>query len=176
MPTIGMLRLGDKSFQVNGASWMDHEFGTSALEPDQIGWDWFSIQLEDGTDLMVFRLRRRDGRADPHSSGTVVTVGGRPQTLTAAQFSLIPGATWLSPVSGATYPVEWTVSVPARDLHLEVTAALPDQELTTERSSGVTYWEGMIDVRGREGARQVVGRGYLEMTGYAGRPMGETLR
>lgn len=177
MPTRGTITLGGRRFEVTGASWMDHEFGTSFLEPQQSGWDWFSIQLDDGSDLMIFQLRRADGSIDPRSSGTLVEAGGAtvPVTLSSG-FRLAAGRTWTSAASGARYPVEWTVDLPDRGLTLEVSAALDDQELRTGRGSGVTYWEGAIDVRGRRRGRAVRGQGYLEMTGYTGQPMGRFMR
>jgi predicted secreted hydrolase len=177
MPTRGAITIDGRSIPVSGASWMDHEFGTNFLEASQVGWDWFSIQLGDGRDLMIFQLRRDDGSIDPHSSGTLVDAGGRVSPITiASTFALTPGRVWTSDVSHARYPVAWHVSVPTAALDLDVTAALDDQELHTEHSTGVTYWEGAIDVHGRSNDRPVDGRGYLEMTGYAGRAMGGIMR
>jgi len=176
MPTSGRLRIGGEAYEVRGLSWMDHEFGTSFLEPGQAGWDWFSLQFEDGRDLMLFRMRRADGSLDPHSSGTLVDAAGRVTTLPAGAMRFVPGRTWRSPASGAAYPVEWRIEVPAHDAVLEITTPVDAQELRTEASTGVTYWEGTLEVRGRLDGRAVRGRGYLEMTGYTGRPMGEVLR
>lgn len=177
MPTRGTLTINGETVPVSGASWMDHEFGTSFLEPDQVGWDWFSVQLDDGHDLMIFQIRRADGSIDPRSSGTLVEPDGSWSPVTSTKgFRLDPGRLWRSPASGARYPVEWHVVIPGRQVDLEVAAALDDQELHTEHSTGVTYWEGAIDVTGSANGRAVKGRGYLEMTGYAGRSMGALLR
>jgi len=176
MPTRGTLGVGGERVAVEGLSWMDHEFGTSFLEAGQVGWDWFSIQLDEGTDLMLFQMRRGDGRPDAHSSGTVVDAAGRAAPVGAGDFRLRAGDTWTSPRSGARYPIAWTISIPGRALTLDVRAAVAGQELRTERSTGVTYWEGAIDVTGTLGGRQVRGRGYLEMTGYSGAPMSEKFR
>ena len=176
MPTTGRIRLDGEWVDVTGASWMDHEFGTTFLEPDQVGWDWFSLQLEDGADLMVFQLRRADGRPDVHTAGTWVGGGGEVTALLRDDVRLVPGRRWTSPASGAAYPVEWRVELPGRQVSLAVTAALDAQELDTAASTGVTYWEGAVTVTGRAGGRQVRGRGYLEMTGYSGRPMSEVFR
>ena len=176
MPTTGRIRLDGEWVDVTGASWMDHEFGTTFLEPGQVGWDWFSLQLEDGADLMVFQLRRADGRSDVHSAGTWVDAGGAAAALRRDDVRLVPGRRWTSPASGAAYPVEWRVAVPGRQADLAVTAALDAQELDTAASTGVTYWEGAVTVTGRVGGRPVRGRGYLEMTGYSGRPMSEVFR
>jgi predicted secreted hydrolase len=176
MRTSGRLRVGGATHEVRGQSWMDHEFGTSLLEPGQAGWDWFSMQFDDGREVMLFRMRRRDGRPDPHSSGTVVDRAGRADVLPAASLRFVPGRTWRSPASEATYPVSWRIEIPERDAVFEVTTPVDAQELLTGGSTGVTYWEGTIDVEGRLDGQPVRGRGYLEMTGYTGRPMGEVLR
>ena len=173
--TTGRLTIDGETFDVEGLSWMDHEFGTSFLEPAQAGWDWFSIQLDDGTDLMVYVMRRIDGARDPRSSGTLVASEGR-VPLRVDDFRLTPGRRWTSPASGAAYPVAWRVEIPPHGLDLEVTAAVDAQELQTGRSTGVTYWEGAIDVRGTRRGVPVAGSGYLEMTGYAGAPMSTVLR
>jgi predicted secreted hydrolase len=172
MKTTGAVVVGGVRVPVEGLSWMDHEFGTSFLEPEQAGWDWFSIQLDDGTDLMLFQLRRDDGSRDPHSSGTLVDPAGATVAIARDQFDLAPGAVWRSPASGAEYPTSWRVTVPSRGIDLSVRAALDDQELRTERSTGVAYWEGAVFVEGTNAGRPVKGRGYLEMTGYAGSSMG----
>ncbi len=176
MPTRGTLTVDGERVQVTGASWMDHEFGTSFLEPGQVGWDWFSIQLDDGSEVMLFQIRRSDGSADPFASGTLVGADGRARPLGAGAFQLKAGDTWTSPRSGGRYPVAWQVWLPGEDLALEVRAAFPAQELRTEDSTAVTYWEGAIEVRGTRRGRPVTGRGYLEMTGYTGQEMSEVLR
>jgi predicted secreted hydrolase len=176
MPTTGQLRLGDELIDVTGASWMDHEFGTTFLEPGQVGWDWFSLQLDDGTDLMIYEFRRGDGRPDAFSSGTWIGADGAAVGIDSDQFVLTPRRRWMSPSSGAAYPVEWRVEAPSREADLIVEALVDAQELDTANSTGVTYWEGAVTVRGRLGEREVRGRGYLEMTGYVGRPMSEVFR
>jgi predicted secreted hydrolase len=154
---------------------MDHEFGTSFLEREQQGWDWFSIQLDDGTDLMLFQLRRTDGSHDQHSSGTLLDALGAAAPIQVGDFTLEPGASWRSPASGASYPIKWRLSIPKQGLDLTVRAAIENQELRTDESTGVTYWEGSIEVEGTHQGRAVRGRGYLEMTGYAGTAMGLVL-
>ncbi len=168
MPTRGALSIAGKTVAVTGTSWMDHEFGTSFLEAGQQGWDWLSLQLDDGRELMLYQLRRADGSRDPHSSGTLVGRDGRTRHLGAAEFSLTPSGRTVKARSGATYPVAWSVAVPSERLALEVTTPLADQELSADKSSGITYWEGLIDVAGRAMGAPVRGRGYLEMTGYRG--------
>ena len=163
--TSGLLRLGSKTFQVTGESWMDHEFGTNQLAENQIGWDWFSIQLDNGVDLMIYRMRNRDGSLDPYSSGTVVD--SQTSHLRLSDFTATPGRRWQSPSTGTSYPIEWTVSLPSRNTELRVTPLLDNQELVTTRSTGIAYWEGAISVTGTWEGKPVKGRGYLELTGYA---------
>ena len=176
MPTRGRIRIDGREFEVDGLSWMDHEFGTSFLEPEQIGWDWFALQLDSGQDLMLFQLRRSDARLAPHSGGTLLEASGQSRALGRSDFTMEPARTWRSPHSGARYPIQWRLSLPGQRLSLTVTAAQPDQELRTPRSTQVTYWEGAVVVTGTRGADPVTGRGYLEMTGYAGRSMSDVFR
>ena len=176
MPTVGRVTVDGRTIDVTGLSWMDHEFGSSFLEPSQRGWDWFSLQLDDGSDLMVYVIRQGDGVPHPRSSGTWVSADGATMPLAVDDFRLTPGRTWTSPTSEARYPVEWRVEVPDIGLVLDVRAELDDQELDTARSTGVIYWEGAVDVSGRRQGRTLGGRGYLEMTGYVGQPMSEVLR
>jgi predicted secreted hydrolase len=175
MTTEGAISVDGERYQVRGNSWMDHEFGTTFLESNQRGWDWLSLQLEDGSDLMAFRLRRADGSVDPQSSGTLVAKGAPSRRLGPGDFTLTPGRAWTSPASGGVYPVEWQVKVPSDALDVTVTPVIDAQELVGT-TTGVKYWEGAVDVKGTRGAQPVAGRGYLEMTGYAGASMGEMLR
>lgn len=167
MPTRGAITIEGERFEVTGLSWMDHEFGTSFLEPDQQGWDWLSVQLADGRDLMLYQLRRSDGSRDARSSGTLVDARGGTTHLAADDFSLTSiGAPYRAP-SGASYATRWRIRIPGQQLALEVTTPLENQELFTQ-AAGIAYWEGLIDVAGTSGPTQVTGRGYLEMTGYRG--------
>ncbi|MGE3705464.1 MAG: lipocalin-like domain-containing protein, partial [Vicinamibacterales bacterium] len=176
MPTTGTVTVDGRAVAVTGASWMDHEFGTSFLEPQQIGWDWFAIQLQDGRNLMLYRFRRADGREDPRSSGTLLAPDGRQVSIDLARATFTPTRHWTSPASGARYPVAWDIRLPDQDLAISVEAVLEAQELRTSGSTGVTYWEGAIDVAGTADGRPIAGRGYLEMTGYSGGPMSNYLR
>jgi predicted secreted hydrolase len=171
--TKGTIVLNGKSFQVSGLAWMDHEFFTHQLESDQIGWDWFSIQLDGSTEIMLFRIRRKDGSLDPFSAGTIIDQHGRATHLRPNEFSLVPaGQTWTSPVTKATYPVEWKISVPRFfNLELELKTPLPSQELTNgDGKLSPSYWEGAVTYNGTAGdpigAGGIHGVGYLEMTGY----------
>ena len=175
MPTSGSLTVEGKKFAVQGLSWMDHEFGTTFLEASVRGWDWFSIQLNDGTDLMLFQLRRTDESRDKHSSGTFVDSSGASTPIGISDFSLEHASPWKSAASGAIYPTEWRIIIPNKNLDLTVKAATQDQELRTLQSTGAIYWEGSVNISGKHSGRDVTGRGYLEMTGYAGQPVGDLL-
>lgn len=172
MPTSGFLTVNGERISVSGQSWMDHEFGSSFLEKGQMGWDWMSLQLDDGTDLMLYRFRRNDSTRDTHSNGTIVYSDGRNFAIPFDRFEMEPIETWRSSRSGGEYPVRWRVSVPEREIEIEVRAVISDQEMRTGESTGVTYWEGSVEIDGTQRGRPVRGRGYLEMTGYAGAAMG----
>jgi predicted secreted hydrolase len=167
MPSAGTVRVGGERFQVTGASWMDREWSTSSLGKDQVGWDWFALQLADGSDLMLYRLRRKDGTADPASSGTVIGPdtgpdgGSRPLSL--ADFQIEGSGEWRSPRSGAKYPARWRVRVPGEDLDLDIHPLLADQELDVS----FRYWEGAVEITGTHRGKPVRGAGYVELTGYA---------
>ena len=146
---------------VTGTAWMDHEWFTHQLEANQRGWDWFSIQLDNRSEWMLFQIRRSDGSLDPYSSGTYIAPDGRATHLTRAQFRLQPLETWTSPHTGAHYPIAWRIEIPSLSLSLTCRAAVPDQELIAGDSSGPNYWEGAVTFTG-----SAAGVGYLEMTGY----------
>jgi predicted secreted hydrolase len=169
LATTGTITIGDESFEVTGSSWMDHEFGSADLSPDLVGWDWFSLQMADRTELMLYRLRRADGSADPVSSGTFVDRQGQGHALSFNDFTLDPVSFWTSPVSKARYPQKWRLAIPSRNLSLELVPRMAEQELRTDRSTQVTYWEGAIEGRGTSGAEPLAGFGYMELTGYAER-------
>jgi predicted secreted hydrolase len=169
MPTRGAILIDGERVEVAGASWMDREFGTNFLEADQTGWDWFALQFADGSDLMIYQLRQRDGLRDPHSSGTLRLSDGRTVALDAGDFTIEAGGpAHRSQATGGVYPLGWRITIPSRRMTLTVSTPLADQELDLTDSIGVAYWEGLVDVLGRAAGRPVTGRGYLEMTGYAG--------
>jgi len=169
LATAGTLSIGTEEFDVTGTSWMDHEFGSADLGPDLAGWDWFSMQLENGIDLMLYRLRRDDGSTDPASSGTLVDRDGRTRHLTLKDFSMEPTAFWTSPRTKAHYPQRWHIVIPSLHLVLDTAPQLAGQELTTSRSTQVTYWEGAIELNGVVQGTAIKGEGYMELTGYAER-------
>jgi predicted secreted hydrolase len=165
--TKGQIELGGHNIEVVGLTWMDHEFFSQQLESDQVGWDWLSLQLEDGTELMLFHIRRKDGSIDSHSAATFVDVDGKSMHLRADEFSLQPmGETWTSPVTHAVYPIHWKIAVPRLGIELEVTTPLPSQEFTGNTKFTPSYWEGAITMDGRRNSSPLRGTGYLEMTGY----------
>ncbi|HET6932061.1 MAG TPA: lipocalin family protein, partial [Candidatus Acidoferrum sp.] len=166
--TKGTITLDGKPVEIRGTSWMDHEFFTHSMEAEQVGWDWLSMQFEDETELMLYQFRRKDGFTDPFSSGTYVDAQGKSMHLTAADFRLVPaGETWASGVTGAKYPVAWTVEIPKLGLKLAATTRLKSQELAGGGKIVPSYWEGAIAIEGTRGVADVRGVGYLEMTGYA---------
>ena len=169
LATNGKLTIGNESFDVTGTSWMDHEFGSAELGKDLVGWDWFSLQLDDQRELMLYRLRRSDGSADPVSSGTLIDREGRGQHLSIGDFTLEPTSHWTSPASKAHYPQRWRLTIPSQQLSLELAPLMAEQELSTTRSTQVTYWEGAIEARGTTQGRPIQGKGYMELTGYAER-------
>lgn len=169
LATEGQIRIGTETFAVTGLSWMDHEFGSADLGQNVVGWDWFSLQLSDSTELMWYSLRRADGSSDPVSSGTLVLADGRVQALDAQHLSIEPLAYWTSPRSKGRYPQRWRLTAPALGMDLTVKSLLADQELDTSRSTRVTYWEGAVSASGQARGASVTGRGYVEMTGYAER-------
>lgn len=163
LKTAGTVAIGDKEFTVSGTSWMDREFGTSALSAGAVGWDWFAVQLSDGRDLMVGQIRQQDGGVEPVFGGLLVLPDGSTRYLDAGSFSIVPLGSWQSKRSGATYPAGWEISVSLGDAELQLTLEplLADQEIV----GSVTYWEGAVRVSG-----DAAGYGYAELTGYA-RPL-----
>lgn len=162
----GTLTFKGTSYKVAGLAWMDHEFGSSILKEDQSGWDWFSLQLDDGTEVMIFHLRRKDNTFErPH--GTYVPREGPAIDLGNERIVISPKGSWTSPKTKAVYPSGWIVEIPGQDIRLEVVPAIEAQELASGSSIGIIYWEGAVTVRGVRGRNKVAGRGYAELTGYA---------
>ena len=163
----GELKQSGKIRAVQGQAWMDHEFGSGQLGPEQSGWDWMGLPLGQGEALMVYRLRDRKNPAQNYLYGGFFKSEGQWRSLGAEELRLSPGGLWKSPRSGGSYPLEWRIEAPGQGLDLRVKAAFADQELDTRKSTQVTYWEGSVEIRGRSGGREVESKGYLEMTGYA---------
>jgi len=165
----GTLSRGGRRTALTGSAWFDHEWGPGALPAGVAGWDWFGVQLSDRSELMLYRLRDAAGRATPFSSGTFVPPSGAPVPVAWDGVTLEETARWTSPRTRATYPASWRIAVAPLRLALEISPLLPDQELVTEKSTGVTYWEGACRVSGTRAGVAVTGRAYAELTGYAGR-------
>lgn len=163
LETRGSVRTDGYVREVVGLSWLDREWSTSALGADQEGWDWFALHLDDGRDLMLYRLRRIDGTVDPASAGTFVEVNGTARPLMSDELDLRVLDHWTSPRTGIRYPARWRLRVAGLDLDLEVNPAFDTQELDVS----VRYWEGAVVVRGKAGSDTVSGRGYMELAGYA---------
>ena len=167
LDTRGTLKLGSSSFAVRGASWFDQEFGSNQLTSEQQGWDWFSLHVGDGKDLMIYLLRLRDGTVEPASSGTLIMSDGSARHLKRSDFTISVLDHWKSPRSGGEYPSRWKIQVPSAGIDLTILPRIPNQELITPGSTGITYWEGAVSGKGLSGGRPVFCEGYVELTGYA---------
>jgi len=162
MPGAGTIEIDGERFEVEGDSWMDREWMSSALASSQVGWDWFALQLDDGSELMWYSLRQRDGSLDRFSAGSFVDAQGARRALLLADVELQSARSWTSPRSQTRYPAGWTLSVAALDLELRIEPLLADQELDVS----LRYWEGAVEVRGSRAGREVRGRGFVELVGY----------
>lgn len=158
--TDGTITLGERTYTVTGLSWKDHEFSTSALGEGAKGWDWFALIFDDGTEMMVGKIRLVDGGREPAFGGLFIFADGSTQYLPSSDFTITPTDTWTSPHTGATYPSGWIIEVDSGEvqLTLTVTPAMRDQEL---HGSDIAYWEGAIRISGDK-----TGVGYAELTGY----------
>lgn len=154
----GSISINEQKFEVNGLSWLDREWSTSALGQDQEGWDWFSIQLDDGREIMLYQLRLKDGGIDPFSSGSLIGVAGDATPLKADDFEIKVLDTWKSSKTSTVYPSKWLISIPKHDIKLTVVPLLNNQELLLS----FVYWEGAVKVTGEDFS----GKGYVELTGY----------
>lgn len=160
LATRGVIEIDGERVQVQGESWMDKEFSSSHLDENQVGWDWFSLQLDDGRDVMLYLMRRADGSID-YASGTLVDRQGDPSYLDASDFRVDILDHWTSPSTGARYPSRWRIRLPAAALEFEVRGLAADQENRSGLPGRVYYWEGAVEVLG--GA---IGRGFVELAGY----------
>jgi predicted secreted hydrolase len=162
MPARGTVRLAAETLEVAGEAWMDREWSTSGLGAGVDGWDWIALQLDDGRELMVYLLRRRDGTIDPFSDGTLVASDGTARRLSPTDVRIETLGQWTSPHSRVRYPSRWRLSVPSAELRVEIDPRLADQELRV----GARYWEGAVSVAGTSAGRPVAGKGYVELVGY----------
>ena len=163
LETAGTVRAGGREWRVRGTAWMDREMGSSQLAPGQVGWDWWSLQLADGRDLMLYRLRRADGSVD-FSYGTLVDAEGGTRWLGADGWDARATRTWRSPETGAEYPAAWAIEVPGEDIDIVVEPRVAAQENVARLAGGLFYWEGAVRVR--DAAGRDAGQGYVELTGY----------
>lgn len=163
--TSGSVVVNGTTYQVDGTSWMDHEFFTGSMAPNESGWDWVGLQFDDNTELMLYRMRHKDGSVDPYSSGSYVDAQGQSIFLSTKDFTMTSsGQRWTSPQTHGTYPLQWQISIPRLNLQLTITTPLASQELPGR--IGPSYWEGAVDIHGTHADRPLRGVGYLEMTGY----------
>ena len=162
METTGTIRISDEEFDVNGLSWMDHEFGTSTLGSDQIGWDWFSIQLENNTEIMLFQIRQDDGSISEISSGTIIYKEGNTENLEMNDFKIEVIDIWQTS-DQIIYPNKWKINVEKMNLDMEITPVIYDQEMNLF----FRYWEGAVRINGTLNGEKISGYGYVELTGYA---------
>ena len=170
--SAGVVTLGDERVEVTGLSWMDHEYGTSALSENALGWDWFSLQLENGAVLMFAQIRTADGGLIPQFTGTYVDAAGKQYTIEAGEPAVTVVASWTSPHTGSTYPAAWELEIPAHALQFRIEPLVADQEM----NSSYSYWEGAVRAVGTVDGRQIEGRGYVELTGYSSAAGSGTLR
>ncbi len=162
LETSGAVTYAGRTTPVTGRSWMDHEFGTSALTAGAVGWDWFSIQFDNGAILMVYEIRLADGGVNPQIKGMLIWPDGAQQIVSEDDFELTPTGTWASTRTGITYPSGWELRFPDLEIDLTITPLVADQEMDVS----FVYWEGAIDVTGVMRGEAVTGRGYVELTGY----------
>ena len=166
MSIEGDLTTDGNTEHFEGSGWMDREFGTWMATEKQKGWDWFSIQLDDATELMCYQLRDGAGKVSEYSTGTFVDKAGTCDHLPSVDFEISPTGYWKSPHSGATYPSGWKITVPKLDLELIVTPVMSDQELDTRGTTMIVYWEGACEVSGSRAGVKCGGRAYVELVGY----------
>ena len=156
--TRGTITIGTQRFEVEGLTWFDHEWSTNALSTDVAGWDWFSVHLNDGRDLMVCQIRNENGDANGFGFGSISYPDGRREILEEQDFKITSSRIWKSPITGKRYPDKWRITVPGKDIDLMVTPLISNQEHT----HSFAYWEGAARFQGDE----VQGLGYVELTGY----------
>ena len=159
----GEVSIDGATYKVHGLSWMDHEFSTAVLGPDDVGWDWYAVQLSDQREVMFYQIRRKDGSVEPLSSGTLVEPDGRTRHISSDQVRIQVLDRWKSPYSGAVYPARWTLAIPSENIQVSISPYMADQEMRVS----IVYWEGAVQIAGTSGGAAVTGVGYVELTGYA---------
>ena len=171
LTTEGTITINGQAYAVKGESWMDQEFSTSVLGKDAVGWDWFSLQLNNNREIMLFYIRMADGSVEPLSKGTLIEADGSSSTLNLDDFKIEVLDTWMSPRTEAHYPSGWRIHIDAASgaIDLEVQPLIKDQEL----NSVTAYWEGASRITGTDNGQPVTGYGYAELTGYNKATSGE---
>ena len=162
LKTEGSVEIDGQVFEVTGQSWMDKEFFTNSLSTEQVGWDWFSLQLDDNRELMLYVVRDAEGSVN-HARGTLVNADGSTRFLEANHFSISDQATWTSP-TGDAYPSRWSIAIPSADIDIRIVSQLADQENRSRLIPTLRYWEGAVTVENADG--KPIGVGFVEMTGY----------
>ena len=162
----GALRVGDRSLAVSGLVWFDHQWG-DFIAVGGGGWDWFAVNLDDGTDITLSLVRDQSG-AYPLVYGTLVEADGRVRNLDRAAFTVVPSASWTSPRTRVVYPAGWRIELPGDRLAIDLRPTVADQELDTRATTGVIYWEGSQVVRASRDGQALAGEAYVELTGYGG--------
>jgi len=165
MAAHGKLMRDGKPLEVSGTVWLDREWGSGSLGSDQQGWDWFALQMDDGSALMFYALRNKNGNRDPHSAGTWLAPDGSTRSLSSDEVMIESKGEWTSP-RGGRYPARWHVRVPSVQLDVDIQPRLADQELNTS----TRYWEGASTVAGTLNGKTVGGKAYVELVGYATTP------
>lgn len=153
----GQIKIGDQVFQVKGWSWLDREWSTSALDNNQQGWDWFSLQLDDQREIMLYQLRQKDGSISAFSAASLIDADGKVVHLDATDFQIQVKQQWRSPQTGISYPASWQIKIPSQTIQLEIEPWQANQELR----GSLVYWEGAVKIKGSHS-----GNGYVELTGY----------
>lgn len=162
MATKGSIQVKQQAFTVTGASWMDREWSSAALSPDQAGWDWFALQLSDHSELMFYRFRRKDGKTDKNNAGAIFYADDSKVSLNFSEIGIKILEYWQSPHTQINYPAKWQLSIPRLGLELEVTPLISNQELRVR----YRYWEGAVSVTGKKYEQDINGQGYVKLTGY----------
>ena len=169
LETTGTVTVKGEEYQVSGLTWKDHEYGTEALGENAIGWDWFSLQFSDGSELMYYQIRRNDGSIEPASPGSLILEDSSIQPLNSNQVQIKVLDTWTSPETGVVYPSGWELSIPSQEIELTIKPLIPNQELNVS----TVYWEGAVTAEGNKGGESITARGYVELTGYGEEPVPE---
>ena len=170
MKTTGQIFVKGKAYNVIGSSWMDHEYSSNQLNDELVGWDWFSLKLDDKTELMLYLLRRKTGGVDSFSSGTFIAADGSSRHIKQEEFIVRPLSYWTSKKSGIVYPASWELELPNFGIKLTLSPDLNEQELYDLRSISASYWEGSVSVEGTIRGDSIKGKGYVELVGY-GKPL-----